>query len=261
MIALDMDGTLLNSKHEITEKTINYLKRCMKRGIKVILSSGRHYNAIEKYTDILGIRDYQIVINGSVIFDPIECKSVAEYSIDKEVYRGLLNKLDESKYPYVVFDNRDYYSDSNKLNRLFARLMKRATGVKGLKVDSYHDIKIPTKILVGVEDKESVKDVQKQFMNEASLETLISGEHIIEIVRDDVNKGVALKYLAEQYGIEREEIIAFGDSENDIDMLTYAGTAVAMGNAFDHVKSISDFVTKSNDEEGIVYALEKYLSI
>lgn len=261
MIALDMDGTLLNSNLEMTKKTIDYLKRCMESGIKVVLSSGREYNAIEKYSDILGIRDYQIALNGSVIFDPVEYKSVAEYSIDKDIYMGLINRLDESGYPYVVYDNRDYYNDSKELNGQFADLMKRVTGIEGIKVDSYHKINIPTKILLGIEDKNLVKDVQKQFMDEAELKTLISGDHIIEIVRDDVNKGVALKYLAEQYGIKREEIIAFGDSENDIDMLTFAGTGVAMGNAFEHVKSISDFVTKSNDEDGIVYALDKYLSI
>lgn len=259
IIALDLDGTLLTSNNKINYETLHALKSCLEKDIKIILTSGREYKSMEKYVEMLNLKDYQITMNGSIIFDPVNKCSVVKYTMDRYVYLRALSKIKTLPYPYLVFDDEDIYVDTNSLNMNFVLDIANKTGKKLPHiVNDYSIIKSPVKITIFLNKENEGEFVKVLFLN-TDVKVMRTSEKMIEITSKGVSKGQALKYLCDKYSIDHKDIIAFGDSDNDIEMIEFAGKGIAMGNAFEYVKEKSDYVTKTNDEDGIVYAINKFV--
>lgn len=258
LVALDMDGTTLNSKCDISEDTIKVLKECMDKGVKIVLASGREFFSLEKYVNIIGTKDYQITLNGAVIYDPLNKKRIMESIMNIDHYKEMLDKITEKGNAHLVFDSERYYCDKKIKNALISKKLSDIMGIPVNKVDNYLDIKDPTKIMIIELIESRLRSVQ-DFLKNDELKIMRTGEHALEIIHKDVSKGNALKHLSEIYKIRPEEIIAIGDSENDIEMIEFAGMGIAMGNAYDHVKEVSNYITTSNDENGVAEALKKFI--
>lgn len=268
MIGLDLDGTLLTDKKELTGRTRNAISKAMKQGVEVLVATGRPWLGVpEELRKFPGMR-YALTSNGARIIDTVENRVIEEHLLFPELAKKALEicgKYDTLQEVY--FDGQGY-----------------APADKMICVEKYHKnpsmceymrkTRIPVRdIFELVEtEKRGLDKVQALFadMGERSrawmelkensgLELVGSLKYNIEINAAGVNKGTGLVNLGRLLGIRREEIMAFGDGDNDETMLREVGFGVAMANAEEQVKAASDYVTLSNEEDGVAAAIEKFV--
>lgn len=253
LIALDIDGTILNSNMTITEETKKAIKLCIENGVRVVLASGRLSRSIKAYTGILDLKGYQITLNGAVIKEAETDKTIEKFIIPRNDYEDILKKLSKVNYPRVVFGVDTFYKDCDYEE---IRIIEKLSGIDADLVSDFKEVEDPTKILFVIDDIDEINEFRNMIENE-KYNVIRTGFNHVEIVRRDIDKGTALKIIADKYNIPREKVLAIGDSENDIGMIKYAGKGIAMGNAYDNVKEISDEITASCDEEGVAKAIYK----
>jgi Cof subfamily protein (haloacid dehalogenase superfamily) len=254
LIVLDLDGTALNSNNLIPENLKEMLIDFENKGTsRVSLASGRSISSMKLLASDLSLTAPLVTLNGGVIIDPVTKEVYNEKNLTLETYKESLHILKMLKIDFVIFTSFGVYAD--KPSEITDILIKYTENeIKWTK--DFTSIKNPVKILFIPKSKESNSEIKKQtsFLD---IDIIESGFSFTEIVPRGVNKGSALKIVADMLEINTDDIIAFGDNENDIEMLQFAGTGVAMGNAPDHVKMEADIVTETNDNDGIYNVLEK----
>lgn len=260
LIALDMDGTLLNSQHCISPETKKYLKKLAKDGHKIIISSGRPIRGIRPYYNELELDTPVICYNGAYIY-PGEEKDLPEYcsSFPKEKILKIIKDISYDYLDNVILEtNNDIYllHDDEELDIFFTK--KEMNVHLGLIEDNLNEDTMT--MLIKVKDQKYNPLVQKVVESHPNFKLRFwSGKwyEISEIYYDNVNKGQALQRIADYYHIPKENIIAFGDANNDVELLEYAGIGVAMKNAEDELKEIADIITlDDNNNDGIKKTLE-----
>lgn len=266
MIALDLDGTLLTDDKKISERTKQVLFKAKEEGHIVVISTGRPHRASINYYYELGLDTPMVNFNGALIHHPQNrnwdalhnpmpirtAHKIIEACYDLRVNNILAEVLDD-----VYIDSFD-----SKLIGFFDEIEDEAPYVIGnLKQKLEED---PTSILVYPEE-EQVQQLRSHLdgYHAEVIEHRKWGApwNVIEIIKKGMNKAVGLEKIAKCFDIPKEKIIAFGDEDNDLEMIDYAGVGVAMGNAIEELKTISDHVTKTNEEDGIAVFLEDYLKI
>lgn len=258
-IVVDLDGTLLNSKHEVDEETKNYLINKQKEGHKLILCSGRSYTGMESIAELLKLDmygGYVISYNGG---------EAREYSTKKKLFTNNFTKETVSEINKLIGDytqNFVTYSDGKIHSVTENAMVEHSAFLMKAEIDHNIIVESPKVVLQDEVSKiTNIYDDVKHIINEYddSLNVFRSVKHLIEITPFGSDKGYGIKKLIELKPELDREIIAFGDGENDITMLKFADIGVAMENAMQTVKKISDFETGTNDNQGIVRALEKIL--
>lgn len=268
LIALDLDGTLLADSGEISEENVKILKGFARKDVIVALSSGRMTDCVLPIADVLGVDCPVITCNGAMVR--------ARGSEDRKIiyHNPLLPEHGDRIIDYCV-ENRfqlNYYLDDvvyaqrdSSLEK-YALIYSQQTGAKFHFLDDIRKLKrnAPTKMIlitdVSNDDRFRTRDFQydhfaRMFRGDVNL--LKTNPEYLEFLNKDVDKGIGLKRLSEFYGIEREKIIAFGDGENDIEMLRFAGTGVALSNAKESVKEAADHVSEyDNNEAGVARFLK-----
>jgi Cof subfamily protein (haloacid dehalogenase superfamily) len=270
LVCIDVDGTLLNNKHRITKRTKEILLKAHEMGVHIVISTGRMYTDAEYYSNLIGVKSPVIASNGAFI---------KEKNTDKEIYKNVLGEslalelLDLfRKYhiqPYFCTPHKFYYGDimfklfylatkimgsrSNKLDMKYVHSWDRWQKILHQEKDNI----VKSEIIY--RDAALICELRDELKHLTQLEIVDSSRHNIEITRKGVSKGKAVEMLAEHYGLNREEIITIGDSENDLPMIEYAGLGIAMGNASARVKQKADYITDSNDEEGVANAINKFI--
>ena len=231
LIAVDVDGTLTNSRKEITPRTRHALLEAQAKGKRVIIASGRQPLGVYPIAQDLMLERYKGYImsyNGGKI---ISC----------ETNRTIINRL----FP------REYLSDECEVCK--TEMVTCDDFLGAVKFDF-------NKILLAGEPLELdhyQEVLRKRY--DGLLDIYKSAPYFLEIMPLGISKGSMLPLLLEQLGIDREELIAFGDNYNDMTMIGYAGMGVAMGNGEAEVKKIANYVCESNDEDGIAKTLEKFV--
>lgn len=259
LIAVDMDGTLLNSKGEITEKTMAAIRNAVDQGIILVISTGRPIQGVEKYNGLLDLRGPVITYNGAMIVDA----PTREVLFRQELSRDDAKRIWELGRKYdttmCIWSNNQLYSNqwNDKIHDY-----KKLSGVEPILIKDFDTLSEQgiTKILWYDEVKrvgEFLNELSPEMFSEVSYCT--SKPSFLEFFSSKVSKSVALEKIGEIYNITREEMIAIGDGLNDLGMIQYAGLGVAMGNAEEEVKKHAQLVTKTNDEEGVRVVIEKYL--
>ncbi|GGN60375.1 Cof-type HAD-IIB family hydrolase [Oceanobacillus indicireducens] len=266
MIALDLDGTLLTDDKKISERTKQVLFKAKEEGHIVVISTGRPHRASINYYYELGLDTPMVNFNGALIHHPQNrnwdalhnplpirtAHKIIEACYDLRVNNILAEVLDD-----VYIDSFD-----SKLIGFFDEIEDEAPYVIGnLKQKLEED---PTSILVYPEE-EQVQQL-RSHLDDYHAEVI---EHrkwgapwnVIEIIKKGMNKAVGLQKIAHYFDIPKDQIIAFGDEDNDLEMIDYAGVGVAMGNAIDELKSLAKHVTATNEEDGIGAFLEEYLKL
>lgn len=272
-VVLDIDGTLLNENHQLLENTKNYLIDLQKRGINVHLASGRTARRMKPVYDVLGIDGYCISGNGYKVF---HTKKDKEYIIDtfsdSEIlyFFNILKKYnlevftfsdtimnyylpdyllkEKEEYalkhnlpkdtpliggPYgIIFQHGDAYDEKNRVSELNQSAYKLC--VRG--------------------NYENLRQIQEELQNHPC-QSVITSKEWLEVLPLNNSKGNAVKLLAEICGYDLNDIIAFGDGENDLSMLKIVGKGYAMGNAIESVKKEVNYVAPLNDEEGVYQVL------
>lgn len=249
----DIDGTLLNSQHQITPKTEEAIKNVLKQGIPFIPVSARPPYAITPYTEQLGAQHGMICYSGALILDK---NLTALYSVilapqDLQKLNALL-----ADYPHLSIS---YYAGldwfCNDVNNDWIKQESEITGLSAKSIQG--NLTDVHKILVmgSAEEIQRVEPVLKQALPHLSIHR--SKDEYLEITNSAATKAKAIQFIAQHLGINSEQVIAFGDNFNDLDMLQYAGLSVAMGNAPDAIKQVAKEVTATNNEDGIALVLNR----
>lgn len=274
-IVLDIDGTLLNSNHTVSEKTKEKIVEIQKKGIKVLLASGRPTQGMWKFVEQLELDKYKgflVSYNGAVVTDCRTKKEIYKKTMDKEIAKKVLihaKSLDliTTIYykDYLVVE--DVYKCDIKfpLDENFNILKHESRGNNLLlkevkKLEDFLDFN-PTKILISSTPsilQENHKELARPFQNK--LNYMFTAPFFFEFTDLGVDKATALEEALPKYGIKKENIMAFGDGQNDKSMIEYAGIGVAMGNAITELKDVADYVTLTNDEDGIVFGIDKFIN-
>ena len=263
LIAMDLDGTLSNDQKVITEKTKAALMAAQQAGIRLALASARPSPGLFRERDVLGLQDYNGILmsyNGGGIVDAATGEVLFETSMDLQETKAVLRQLENLPVTPILDDGVQFYVTDR--NGYKVDYECRNNNMVCLEVGNLSEFLpfAPIKILMSVQPEE-LNDVQREIANflPESLTVVQTAPFYLEVIPKVINKGQGIRDICGVLGIKTEEVIAFGDAENDIPMLMAAGVGVAMGNAAENVKTAADMVTQSNNDDGIAAALEKLL--
>lgn len=274
LVALDMDGTLFNDKLEITEENQRAIRAAIGSGTHVIISTGRPYVAlpIEKLTD-LGIR-YVITSNGGGVYRIPEKECVYSSCMPPEVIVPIIRHLQTKDIQYDAFISGNRYRESDRqhlvermtqfpeatrqmvktnatfVDNLAAFIEERSLDVEKMTINFYP---LPDGTY---KDRD---DVWSYLSANPQITALCGGYMNVEYTMAGTTKAMGLRFLADMLDVPMECTMACGDTQNDADIMQAAAIGVAMGNASDDIKAIADFVTKSNNDSGVAYAIDKFV--
>lgn len=268
MIGLDLDGTLLTDKKELTVRTKTALRRALELGITVLVASGRPWMGVpEELREFPGMR-YALTSNGARIIDIKEGRVIEEHLLSPELaFKALAVCGKYDTLQEVYFDGQGYAQGDQMANvekyhrnpSMCEYMRKTRIPVEDIRKLVEEENRGLDKVQALFADMGERERAWKELEEEKGLELVGSLRYNIEINAAGVNKGTGLLNLGRRLGIRREEIMAFGDGDNDIAMLREAGFGVAMANAEDQVKEAADYITLSNEEEGVAEAIEKLI--
>lgn len=242
LLALDMDGTLLNEQSEISSENAEWIKRAMDAGVTVSFSTGRGFVSALPYAEQLNLDTPMITVNGGEIWTkPHVLYKRTELS---SYYVQRLYELAKA-YPEVWYWAYTTEAIYNKERWIDA----------SASYDSYHWLKFG----YYTEDRSALEMILAETQSWGALEISNSSPNNIELNPQGVSKASALRDLCEWMGIEMSQVVAAGDSLNDIAAIREAGLGVAMGNAQDAVKQAADVVTLTNDEHGVAEIIKRYV--
>lgn len=266
MIGLDLDGTLLNSQKQLTEYTKSVLKQAIEQGVHVFPATGRPYSALpEELKQFPGMR-YAVTANGARVMNLETMQIFYEDLLSVETSQKVLDTLKKYDTIYEFFaDGIGYtsvaslqeayeYFDVSHMAEYYVASRNMVSDVK----EKLTELQRPTDKLQGI-----FRFVEEKKLASADLEKLdgitvtTAFQNNLEINKKGVDKGVGIRKLGEVLGIAPEEIMVCGDGMNDMAMMKAAGFAVAMGNAEEEIRSMADYVTVTNDEDGVARAIEK----
>ena len=264
LFAMDLDGTSLDSNSILQEKTINALKKLDENGIKFVFTSGRATPSVRYLMESTGIDNPLVTNNGALAFINKE-NLIYQNPLKYEEVEELINFSQENKLFFQFYDLDTYYSNRMCPER-FNHLEKDSTygmnyqvnfsfstrPLKELKLRKNSAFKF--QIFLDKNDSNKLSTILGK-VSEMGLYATTSSYGMIEIMQKNVNKFNGLSEISYLLGISKDEMAAIGDQDNDIPMLENVGISFAMGNAIDKVKEISDFVVSTNDEFGLIDAI------
>lgn len=259
LIAIDMDGTLLTPNLEISPKTIETARKVIEKNVIITLSTGRMYLAALPFANMLQIDVPLITCNGALIKCAKTGKEYYKKTISSTYCKEIIQYCHNNELSLSIYKNDKILIEDNMNLQIHQHMDKTEPQiVEDINTILDHSV---IKILISSRDRYNL-DYHTRKLYEIYKDQLnfyFSLPHFIEIVHKDANKKNALEFLTDKFNIKKEEIISIGDNFNDMDMIQYAGLGVAMRNAPDYLKEVADFVTYSNDEDGVNYVLEKFV--
>jgi len=264
LIALDLDGTLLKNDKTISPLTKKVIEKAKEAGHIVMIATGRPYRASEAIYKELNLDTPIVNFNGAFIHHPHSKEwGIYHSPLDITTVKEIVEACDNFDYHNIVAEVIDdiyfHYHDDKLLDIFSLGNPKMTTGnlLEFLEAP-------PTCLLIHAEEKDVVRirkhlsDVHADLIDHRRW-----GDpyHIIEIVRTGLSKAVGLQKVSDYYNIPQKNIIAFGDEDNDFEMIEYAGVGVAMGNGLQELKSRANHITSTNEEDGIAVFLNDYLDL
>ncbi|WP_210129293.1 Cof-type HAD-IIB family hydrolase [Staphylococcus sp. GDX8P66P] len=281
LIATDMDGTLLNAAHEISEDNIQAIKYAQSQGITVVIATGRAFYEANAPINQTDLKVPYICLNGAEVRDE-SFNIMSTSNLNRELINRITEELNKENIFYQVYTNLGIYTE-NPLRDLeiYIDIAQRAGQVADVEkiksgiqkridngtlkvVDNYDKIQdtpgeIVMKILAFDSDLEKIDRVSETLAKSESLAVSSSSRGNIEITHSDAQKGIALNTIAERLNIDMKNVMAIGDNMNDVSMLERVGYSVAMENAAPEVKAIAKYETDSNEQSGVGKAIMKLL--
>ena len=257
IVFLDIDGTLLDSRHQVMPCTLNHLKYLHRRGIPIILCSARPPEGVNLVAGQVGLNSPMACYNGGLIFDE-HSTILRDVGIDIPLAMDFKRFVSE-RFPDLVVSAYLYnvWLAEDPRHPLIVQEaeISGCTPLKG-SLEQVASAASHVHKLLCMGDAMRIRALQKELPRYfPQLMALRSKPEYLEILSPESTKRSAAQVLLAHYGLEAEKAVAFGDSDVDVDMLQHCGLGVAMGNAPRQVKEAADFVTASNDEEGIYIAL------
>lgn len=284
-VAIDIDGTLLNSRGKLSMRTKEAVRRVINNGVKVVLTSGRVTNSAKQVAEEINSDRYMICDNGASIYDRKEDKVVFEAHIDKTTVLQILDTCIENNIYYMIFTpKRIVVKDLKHMALAFYKQRHNcndeATGINEIIYggrEYIEELDEPfTRIIVCDQDRPVYNSIVNKLKSYENVDLMaaphVSNKKIIEdgkeiflsysyaeLLPKNTNKWFAIEMLIEKLNIKSSEVMAIGDNFNDIEMIKNAGLGVAMNNGSPVAKEVARVVAPSNDMDGVAAVLEQYI--
>lgn len=268
MIGLDLDGTLLNDRKEISPRTLSALRAVVSEGVTVLVATGRPWTGVPEGLRSFPGMDYALTSNGARIVETQSGKVIAEHLLSAELAQKALEICRKYDTLTEVYFDGQGYADREKMAHV--ERYHRNPSMREYMLSTRKPVENVTELVKkenrGLDkvqalfaDMEERAAAWQELDRECGFELVGSLRYNIEINAAGVNKGTGLVDLGRMLGIRREEIMACGDGDNDTLMLREVGFGVAMANAEEQVKAAADYITLSNEEDGVAEAIEKFV--
>ncbi|MCL4425368.1 MAG: Cof-type HAD-IIB family hydrolase [Firmicutes bacterium] len=260
LIALDMDGTLLNRNLIIPQRSLAAIAAALSQGIKVTIATGRMFCSAQPYARRLGLGDIPLVTyNGGLIKTAETGQTLFHLPVPQDLAREVVKfALARGIYIHYYLDDQVLVPEVNGKSRLYYEISQIEPIPVGdlLKALSGN----PTKLLI-IEDGEKMPGITRELNQEFGDRFYLTASYpfFLEIMHRDISKARSLSLVAGHLGIEREDVLAIGDSYNDLEMLEYAGLGVAIKGAPREVQAVADYVPRADGEEGVAEAIERFV--
>lgn len=288
LIAIDLDGTLLNSYGVITENTKKIIKKVEEQGVNIILASGRPIDSIQAIANEIESKKYFIAGNGAIVYDIEKDEIIYENCLKKQKVLEIIKICEENSIGYSIYTEKEILTTALKYNVLYyhkENLKKPENKKTKISIIQNMEEYIKNdntsrylKITVCDEDKivfdsiirklRNLKDIEVLDVSHMARKTIKQGTEEIaveyyytEISRKNVDKWNAIEFLAKKLEIDSKDIMAIGDNINDKQMIKNAGLGVAMGQSTPVITNVANEVTSSNNEEGVAKILQKHYRI
>ncbi len=286
LVAIDLDGTMLNSYGIVTQNTKEKIKKVIQKGTKVVIASGRPIDSIKAIAEEIGSKEYFIGGNGAIIYDIKKDEIIYEKFLNKQKVLEIIDLCEENSINYNVYTEKTilaknlkfnvlYYYKENlkkpenkKTNIVIVENMKEY--IKNLKEEKFLKVTIcdenkfifnaigkKLKEISGIEILD-VLHMSRKLIKQGTQDIVIEYFYT-EISLENVDKWIAIQEILKLEKIEKDEVITIGDNINDLKMLKNAGLGIAMKGSAPKVIENANYVTQGNNEEGVANALEKYI--
>ncbi|WP_024615810.1 Cof-type HAD-IIB family hydrolase [Clostridium sp. Ade.TY] len=270
LVCIDMDGTLLNKNHLVSEENKETLKKATELGVNIAISTGRVFASARIYANITGIKAPLICSNGSYVREKDNDLVIFKSVLDETALNSIYDIVKKHKFlayfdtPYgIISDSKIPDDDSHRI------MNEWVDDEDKIKFYEFSDFKeafniykddILKVIIIETENSSKIYDVKEEInkINKGA-DIVYSWSGCVEIMAKGTSKGNAVKCIAKRLNIKKEEIMCIGDSGNDLSMFKESGLAVVMGNASDDIKRYADYVTDTNENNGVSKAIKKFI--
>ncbi len=274
LVALDIDGTTINSKGKLSKKTIDTVREVSSKGVPVCIVTGRNAKHAMPIVKKLNVKTPFICNDGAILYDPVDKKIIKQVFLNRDLIKEVTQIADEYNVymEFATYNNYTKYIKDEKLQKFSYGGVPQNPAEKikwlmaGQKVvdnlNKIYNMKAEVSQLIIGGEEEDIEAIHNKIKNIDLKGAIIRNdlwENYLFIVVDKAIKSEGVNILCDHYGITQEQVIAMGDQMNDIDMIINAGLGVAMDNAHEKIKANANYITKSNDEDGVAYALEKFI--
>lgn len=284
LVAIDLDGTMLNKYGIVTPKTKEEIQKAIKKGVEIVIASGRPIDSIKAIAKEIGARNYFIAGNGAIIYDIQKGEIIYDKFLNQEKVLEIIRICEENSITYNVYTEQTILATSLKYNVLYYQkenLTKEESKqtkisiienmyeyIKSKKEEKYLKITIcdnnKTVFQSIIRKLRKIKGIEVLDISHMSRKTIKQGTkektieyYYTEITMQNVDKWNAIEYLIKKLNISKEEVITIGDNMNDKKMIQEAGMGVAMEGSTPEITKIANYITSSNNEEGVAKVLEK----
>lgn len=271
LIALDLDRTTLKSDGHISKANRQAVEYAISKGIHVCIASGRAFDTLPlEVVTIPGI-EYAITSNGAAVYKIKDKKCLNSYVLKESSVAGIIKNT--ARYPVTyeafirgkAYASKEYIADPVKFGAT-PKAIEYVRSTRTLQEDIVsfiyeHKHELDSIDIVLDDDELKNRIIRELYEKDPDIYITSSVKQLIEISYKDAGKKSGVRFLADRLGIDRKNIAAFGDADNDCDMIEFAGAGVAMGNACDALKEAADYITLSNDDDGLAYAIYNILHI
>jgi len=261
LVAMDLDDTLLKDDWTISPRVVKAIQKAQAQGVKMTIATGRMSISARPYAEQLGLDVPVITYHGAmvqqVLSGDILFRRVIPSAVAAEIVRYVLER---GVYIQVYLKNRVVAAELNEWSQDYERIASVTVEKGDLSALLGQEPEGVEKILMMADEAnlDQLAPLLKQHYGD-KVHITKSKPYYLEMTDCSVNKGVALAALAERLGIAQAEVMAIGDSFNDLEMIKYAGLGVAMGNARSEIKEQADIITATNEEDGVAEAIERYV--
>ncbi len=260
LLALDLDDTLLNEEFTISEKNRDAIYKAIEKGVTVTLATGRMFRSALPYAESLGLDVPLITYHGALVKTARSQEEIFHCPVPLDIAREIIDTTEkEDRHLNIYVKDRLFVREDNEMIRLYVSIANVEYQAVGNLMEFLKEG--PTKITMITTEENILKNYWDMFSEkyEQKLHVVPSKPYFLEITNARATKGQALKALASSLGVKREEVIAVGDSYNDIDMIQYAGVGAAVENARKDVKKAADYIAASNVEDGVAQVIQKFI--
>lgn len=261
LVAVDLDGTLLNGYGALTPRTQTAIQAIRQQGVHFVVSTGRPLQGMEWIVDIIGADAPLILFNGALVLSRVGGDTVFARNLRANDARAIWQLSNIRDITTVFWCEEKLYT--NRRDE-YSQAYSKISGVEPIvvsSIDEYAEAGIVK--FVWLDEPARILKAQDQIDGTLPDSTVFhtSRPWFLEFVDSEVSKGLSLSKLGEYLNVGPSETMAIGDGENDLSMIRYAGCGVVVENASEHIREEADFITRSNDDDGVAYALEQLILV